>query len=82
MLVACGLSMTGCIGAVPEEEIDLDLDLDPAGTLGDEEWSDDGPVGLHRDGLRLGCLHLDGFGRSGRADLQVSPDPSRARPLG
>jgi hypothetical protein len=39
VLVACGLSVTGCIGAVPEDEIDLD----PAATLGDEEWSDDGP---------------------------------------
>ncbi len=36
-LLACGLSVTGCISAVPGE------DLDPAATLGDDEWSDDGP---------------------------------------
>lgn len=36
MAFACGLSLTGCIAAAPD-------DLDPATTLGDEEWSDDGP---------------------------------------
>ena len=36
--LVCGLSLTGCIGAAPDE-----VDLDPAATLGDEEWSDDGP---------------------------------------
>jgi len=36
MVLACGLAVSGCIAAAPD-------DLDPASTLGDEEWSDDGP---------------------------------------
>jgi hypothetical protein len=35
--LAFGLSLTGCLAAAPGD------DLDPAATLGDEEWSDDGP---------------------------------------
>lgn len=34
---ALGLSLTGCMSAAPVDE------NDPAATLGDEEWSDDGP---------------------------------------
>lgn len=34
---AFGLSLTGCMSAAPVD------DLDPASTLGDEEWGDDGP---------------------------------------
>ena len=35
--LVCGLALTGCVGTEPVD------DLDPAATLGDEEWSDDGP---------------------------------------
>src|SRR5262245_37678163 len=34
MVIVCGLLLGGCAPADPE---------DPAATLGDEEWSDDGP---------------------------------------
>lgn len=35
-VLACGLVLGGCVGEVPDE-------LDPAGTLGDHEWWDEGP---------------------------------------
>ncbi|MDQ3036162.1 MAG: peptidoglycan DD-metalloendopeptidase family protein [Myxococcota bacterium] len=36
VVLACALALGGCVGAMAE-------DLDPATSLGDEEWSDEGP---------------------------------------
>lgn len=36
LFAACALALAGCVGAMEE-------DLDPASTLGSEEWSDEGP---------------------------------------